>query len=208
VRAHEFARRVFARWDRRVVSPLPLGLVFLQRPARPRQQAAPAVSLRRDLHLHVRPQISLVLVRPAQTTAEAHYRAGDRTTLAGPLVLRARAAGRAERLVERLFARGTRVEVSTGPVASHLGQPPRGVPALASPPQLTVRRSEPAAGDERRDERHERLGKVENSVAAADARTPSCAAADPVVDVGRLTDQVVAAIDQRLVAQAERLGRS
>lgn len=209
MRALAFARAVLARWDRRVVSPLPLGVVFLQRPARQRRQAPGVFSLRRDVHLHLRPQISLALVRNVRATAgETHYhRSGERMTLLTPLVLRATAAVEAQRLVERLLVRGTSSEVSAGSPESR-SEPPRPALILTQPPQMTVLRSDRTSGDERREEQRELPGAVERSLAAADLRAPALAAAEPGVDVGRLTDQVVAAIDRRLVVQAERLGRS
>lgn len=209
MRALAFARAVLARWDLRVVSTRPLGVVFLQRPARQRRQAPAVFSLRRDVHLHLRPQISLALVRSVRAAAsETHYhRSGDRMTLLTPLVLRASAAVEAQRLVERLLVRGTSSEVSTGSVEGR-SEPLRRAPILTQPPQLTVLRSDRATGDERREDRRELPGAVERSLAAAELRTPAHAAVEPGVDVGRLTDQVVAAIDRRLVAQAERLGRS
>jgi hypothetical protein len=209
VRALAFARAVLARWDRRVVSPLPLGVVFLRRPARQRRQASPAVfSLRRDVHLHLRPQISVALVRRVQAASEAYHRSRDRTSILAPLVLRTSTAVEAQRLVERLLVRGTRIEVSTGSVEGRRSEPPRPARMLTQPPQLTVLRSDRATRDERREDQRELSGAVERSPAAADLRAPALSAAELGVDVRRLTDQVVAAIDRRLVAQAERLGRS
>jgi hypothetical protein len=207
VRLLAFARSLLARWDRRVATPRPLGLVFRQSPSAPRRARAASARLlqthvRRDVHVDLQPRIELTVVRP---TAGAHTRTVRETASAGAtlerleavheLVLRNTSVLAAERLLERALTRSRRVEVLVrpGPAGRLPAAEPSGVP-----PALVVQR---AAAPERseRAETHREPWPFE------EPRPRPPAPAD--VDVGHLTDRVVAAIDHRLTAHAERLGR-
>jgi hypothetical protein len=208
--ALSFARSLLARWDRRVISPGPLGLLFLRAPEARRATQGDSlttvnvdrsVHVRSDMHLRLNPRISLVLVRNA--TAPAAGAAGPATPQSvRNLVLRDTTALRTERLLTRLLDRGVRVEGAPAP------RPGAAAPAASSPlasPRagLVMRRGEapdePAPGRAR-------------PAAYGDPGPLTPPSADPApppsaVDVGRLTDQVLSAIDHRIVAHSERLGR-
>src|SRR5207248_7973083 len=102
----------------------------------------------------------------------------------------------AERLVERVLSRSRRVELIARGAPPSLAEPPLSQPA-GLPPRIVVQR--PAvAGEGSRAPAHD----------GAPARPPAPLTPIPAaLDLGRLTDQVMSAIDGRLTAQAERLGR-
>jgi hypothetical protein len=203
-----FARALLARWDRRVAAPRPLGLVFRvpPLPGRPPRSRAPVAAtvlprLRQSIRVDLRPAISLTVVRPlsaSQTTSlertESSTRATERESLE-QLVIRTGGALGAERMVERVLARSRRVEVVARGAAPGSAAPPALRHEL--PPALVVQRAAPAPDDSRAHARE---------AAHARAATPAEPAAPPL-DLGRLTDQVMSAIDGRLTAHAERLGR-
>ena len=207
-----FAQRLLARWDVRVLAPGPLGLV-LRVPGRATRTGARAPLVFAPVRFELRPRIELALVRPPAARVErAPGAPGDeRPAQAGaePLVLRARAAIATERLFERLSARSTRVE-RTVHVAS-----PAAEPAVRGPiPQLPGRRLDlvvrttPPVADTRAPERPHA-----ESAAAASRWGPGAAAAEssagaalPEADVARLADSVIATLDRRLIAYAERTG--
>jgi hypothetical protein len=245
VSALAFARRVLARWDRRVVSPRPLGLVLARPPAPAPARRRPAILSapgRHETHVHLQPRIALTIVRPTALTAElrsttavAAGSAASALSRVEQLVLRNTSALHAQRLVERTLARATRIELlaRSARAPMPIAVPAPGTPVLGAPASLLVASPEPAAPV---------LGASASPLAASPARTaelvvrrPAAAAAleqaarersehaafretdatraaaapvVPPVDLARLTDQVVAAIDGRLTAQAERLGRS
>jgi hypothetical protein len=207
VRALAFVRSLLARWDRRVLSPLPLGLVVLRTPEPSAPLYALSSSWRADLHVHLRPLIELTLVRHG-TTISTNVDASSRTTVlphVGALVLRTATTERSERLLERTLGRGRRIETGASPQAPHaqvatyaLHAQPSAAPLLTT---LVTRREPPTT----------RADAIEAGPSAPLFQAPSRAAAvaePPTLDVGRLTDQVLSAIDSRLVARAERLGRS
>jgi hypothetical protein len=207
-----FARALLARWDRRVVATQPIARVFLRRPdpgRAPMEAAVETLSLRRDVHVDLRPQISLTLVRGGGVTVYATHVGGDRVSVPQleKLVLRTSSAVRAERLLERLVSRGERVEVIHRPPPAALGR--TGAPHRkdTARPELLVRRAADAVADDGAHRQAPRLrGSGSDVLTAASAR--SIPPAEPTVDVSRVTDQVLAAIDGRLIAQGERLGRS
>ena len=236
--ASAFARRLLARWDRRVASPRPLGLVLARPPAPAPGRRRPAILPapgRHETHVHLRPRIALTVVRPAALTVVETRPAVFAAAAAQPqsvlppvqqLILRNTSALLAERLVERTLARSTRVEVlarpgaTVAPAAARVfdapGTPPAArFDATATPPaavpvtrpaELVVRRPAAAAEEEDRAAR-ERLGRAAELLESGAARAAATPAVPPV-DLVRLTDQVVAAIDGRLASQAERLGRA
>jgi hypothetical protein len=152
--------------------------------------------------LDVRPNIALTVVRPTAAAAIARQRELVSSTAPAverspgrDLVLRNTSMLTAERLVERVLARSRRVEVLVRPgpqgtVASALGP-------MTTPPPLVVQYGAPDPG---------RPAEPQTT-----QRAPAAAQPAPVipadVDLARLTDHVVTAIDSRLTAQAERLGR-
>ena len=208
MRTLSFVRALLARWDRRVVSPRPLGLVFLRRSEPPAPLYALSSSTRADLHVHLRPRIELTLVRQ-DTVVGTNIDTSSRTTVlpsAGALVLRTATTERSERLVERTLARGRRIETVASPATPSAPGAARPLlaPVLASPvrPELVTRRW--SATDQ--------SDGVPPRPSAPVFHAPPPGAASvgelPTLDVDRLTDEVLSAIDSRLVARAERLGRS
>ena len=206
-----FARSLLARWDRRAISPRPLGLLFL-RPPEPQRAAGASspttvhvdrsVHVRSDTHLQLNPRISLVLVRHAAAASAAAAKPGTVLSVRD-LVLRDTTAVRTERLLTRLLHRGVRVEGAAAP------RPDAEAPAVRSPlatprAELVMRRGEatpePAPG-RARSAPYDEPGPGPQP-AGAPAALPAA------VDVGRLTDQVLSAIDRRIVSHSERLGRS
>jgi hypothetical protein len=112
------------------------------------------------------------------------------------LVIRNGSALVAQRVVERALSRSRRVELFARSVPPDRVASPRERPGL--PPPLVLQRPAAAPQEPRPPAREGPPG-----------RPP--AQRDPItdaVDVGRLTDQVMSAIDGRLTAHAERLGRS
>jgi hypothetical protein len=204
-----FARVLLARWDRRVTAPRPLGLVFRAppRPGRPPRPvvapAAPALPrLHQSLRVDLRPALSLTVVRPAETshtTTVLHMEpaepGAERVSLE-QLVIRDSSALAGARLVERVLSRSRRVELmarSAPPSAALRAREPE---LLGLPPRLVLQR----AGSGSRSSRE--------LASEAPPRTPAPPAQiQPALDLGRLTDQVMSAIDGRLTAHAERLGR-
>ena len=200
-----FARALLERWDRRVVSPRPLGLVFRQPPTPPPARRHDSVvthtHVRRNLHVDLRPNIALTVVRPAAAAAIArqHELVSSTASIiersAGrDLVLRNTSLLTAERLVERVLSRSKRVEVLVRPgpkgtVASALG-------SMTTPPPLVIQHGAP----------EQRRPAEPQTARRAPAAQPAPAIPTDV-DLARLTDHVVTAIDSRLTAQAERLGR-
>lgn len=205
-----FARALLARWDRRVAAPRPLGLVFRAppRPGRPPRtraaSAAPALPrLRQSVRVDLRPAISLTVLRPEATS---HALSPLRTEPAEPggelprlerLVIRDRGALAGERLVERLLSRSRRVELLARSAPPGAAVRAAGAEAPALPPRIVLQRTASVT--------------AESPARASDAPPPRApappVAVPPSLDLGRLTDQVMSAIDGRLTAHAERLGR-
>ena len=130
------------------------------------------------------------------------------------LILRNTSALLAERLVERTLARSTRVDVlvrpgaTVAPAAARVFGAPAPAPAAAPAAraaELVVRRPAVAAEEDR--VARGRPGRAAEPLEPGAARTAATSTVPPV-DLVRLTDQVVAAIDGRLTSQAERLGRA
>jgi hypothetical protein len=227
----DFALGLLARWDRRVASPRPLGLVLARPPAGTRPGRRPAILPapgRSDTHVHLQPRIALTVVRSSTLTTALsttltegvkHGAAEPRPLDLEQLVLRNTTARLAERVVERIVARGTRVEVvgregvpapatSLGRRSgSPLGAGPAGPAPFAGgpahPAPLVVRRPTAFAASQGESGGLPGGGQP----AGSPARIPVPVAA-PSIDLVRLTDQVVTAIDARLTAQSERLGRA
>jgi len=206
-----FARALLERWDRRVISPRPLGMVF-RRPQRPGVATVSRDAGRTELHRHfkntlhvdLRPRIVLTVVRPDASremrTAHAGPAAAPRGPIpAGRLGLRNTSAAAAERVVERLLSRARRVDVVVRPPAAG-AEMQREHAAPDPPPALVVQRpAAPAAAATL--ERHP------DALSRTAPGMPDAAPPAPPIDLGQITDQVVSAIDYRLSAQAERLGR-
>lgn len=123
------------------------------------------------------------------------------------LVRLERKQARTDRLVERLAHRHTRVEQGWPP-----GPPSRGAPARATAPQtpglgttlpLPVVVRQAAAAPERQPS--PALSSTASARPEGPERAPS---AWDAAQLTRLTDQVLRAIDQRVIAQRERLGRT
>jgi len=210
VRALAFARRRLLRADRRVADGAPLGVTFLHAapaPGAPVQRLGAHVAVTFVL----RPRLVLAsrAVRPAQMMPA--------TAPAGRGVLHMRVIDRGEHLVERVRARGVRVEAGPPGVAGAEGASGRpGAPAPATAPgrawhppvrTVVVRRGATAPAAE---------GSVPAPLAppgaaewrsAAEAPLRAAAPGTGALDLGRVTDQVIAAIDRRIVVQRERLGR-
>jgi hypothetical protein len=220
--AAAFARRIATRWERRIVSPRPLGLSLLQ----PARNGVGGVGARTtNVALRLAPRVSLTVVRPerlesvlahvAVQTTVLRERAGSAGPAAGAAAappatllretasltaLRLTAFERAEQLVGRLQSRAARIETLHRPVLPQalpasltLAPPSPARPATAALVVRTQRVDETRTPEERPPARLE--------------HGPAAGAAVPELSVARLTDSVVAAIDQRLLAQAERLGR-
>lgn len=203
-----FAGALLARWDRRVAAPRPLGLVFREppRPGRPPRAPLPAPvlpRLRQSVRVDLRPAISLTVVRPpgARHTTSVHHKLSSSSTSDHAslerLVIRDGSALAAQRVVERVLSRSRRVELLApgAPPSSTAELPLSQPPGL--PPRLVVQRAVATTGDSR---------PPAHDGAPARPSTPP-APIPPALDLGRLTDQVMSAIDGRLIAQAERLGR-
>jgi hypothetical protein len=224
VRRHRTPRRCFGRIEARVA---PLGVTFLRTAPAP---AAPA----RHVHSHVAVGLTL---RPRLVLSVGAAPTPGAGAVAPPAVRTAvttRAAVAGEQIVARVQARGVRVESGpAGPAgaagtagaagrtgaAGTAGAAGRtGAPATIAPfapprpaPVGTVvrRREEPAVRHAVADP-----GAVPDAAGAAPAAVarlapfpaPPGAPAVPL-DVGRITDDVIAALDRRIVAQRERLGR-
>jgi hypothetical protein len=205
VSALAFARALLARWDRRVVWPGPLGLVFRTpplpgRPPRAREAVRPLVlpRLHRSLNVDLRPAISLTVVRPAaETTRVERIEAGSERVDLSRLVIRNTSALLAERMLERALSRSRRVELLVRAEHSVTPAPAGDRMRAALPPELVVQRGTPAPPDPRGEPESDRPPAAPLAV-----REPAA----PELDLGRLTDQVVSAIDGRLTVHAERLG--
>jgi hypothetical protein len=218
-----FVTSLLARFERRVSDAAPVGIVF-RRPTRWTNVTNRVFRLiGPQVRLELAPRIELTLVRPPaagpQRAAEAGFAAPPATVevrvgAAAPsnvdmLVIRTRARTVCERFAERLFARSIRVE-PTAPGAAATAAPLQARPALPEPrfPTLAVRCFAPVEV--------RRLG-AEGSAATAQqpatngahfpAPATTAAAIAAPFEVDRMTDQVLAAIDRRLIAQRERLGR-
>jgi hypothetical protein len=204
-----FARALIGRWDRRVIWPRPLGMVFRTpapagRPARTRPEPASQFlqTLRQSVRVDLRPAIALTLVRPLELShqtastreVESIESAAERTRVE-QLVLRNSSALASERVLERALSRSRRVELLVRSAPGSAVARAAGGPDL--PPRLVVQRAAaPPAAESTQPARHDQL-----------SRPAPRDLASPELDLGRLTDQVVGAIDGRLAAHAERLGR-
>jgi hypothetical protein len=203
-----FAHALIARWSQRVVWPRPLGMIFLaprapERETRRRRPMAPQLlqGLRQSVHVDLRPTIALTLVRPLEMRHSTSTRpfesrgSGSAGVELEQLVLRNSSALMGERVLERALSRSRRVEllVRSAPAPGVT----RGVTAPDLPPQLVVQRAPaPGAAESPQAPRQDSF-----------SRPSPRELAQHELDLGRLTDSVVTAIDGRLTAHAERLGR-
>ncbi|HEY7619505.1 MAG TPA: hypothetical protein VH834_07015 [Solirubrobacteraceae bacterium] len=213
-RALAFARARLRRADRRVADPAPLGVTFL------RVAPAPGTAARRShvshvgvaLHLHLRPRLTVASC-PPQGASEPPALPAARS------VLRPRVVERGERLVERLSARGLRAETGPPGAPGANGAPgrlavptPAMVPPRAWQPPLrtvVVQRATAAPDGGAEPPAAPALPSAADLRAAAQPplRAAAAAGGGGGLDLARVTDQVIAAIDRRIVVQRERLGR-
>jgi hypothetical protein len=113
------------------------------------------------------------------------------------LVIRNTSALLAERMLERALSRSRRVELLVRAEHRVTSAPAGDRMRAALPPELVVQRGTPAPPDPRGEPESDRPPAAPLAV-----REPAA----PELDLGRLTDQVVSAIDGRLTVHAERLG--
>lgn len=154
---------------------------------------------------------SLPRVLAGETSLDAHLRAvllrrvrteSQVETLARQIVTRT------SRTEERISASTRRVEAGNGsPSAMANGDESPWRQTVASPPPLPAISREYARGPAANGDRSPSAMDVPGESAAPVARRAS-PAGPPPVDVGELTEQVIRAIDQRIIAQRERMGRN
>jgi hypothetical protein len=158
----------------------------------------------RDVHVDIQPRIALTVVRPLAQfeTQDVREHSSSRSMferLGGidRLILRNTSAIGAERVLERALSKSRRVEVlyRSAPAATLLAEGDRS----RMPPPLVVQHM--AA-------RHQVEGESRPAGPREATRPASHDSARADLDLGRITDHVVTAIDNRLAAHAERLGRS
>ncbi len=208
VRLLAFARSLLARWDRRVVSPRPLGLVFRQAPraraVHRRHGNVTHTHLRRDLHVDLHPRIALTVVRPpgeaGTGTVRERVSTGSTVERAGmhhELVLRNTSLLAAERVVRAggvESAAGRACWCAPAPRPDAWRRPPSGRARLRRS-WSSMPHAQPAAGH----------GAATRRAALATGRPP--ASRPPLTSTSaRLTERVVSAIDRRLVATPSAWG--
>lgn len=210
-RALAFARARLSRADRRVIDPAPLGVTFLHAeptPGTPAGRTNTYVS-HVGVALHLRPRLILAAHVPQRSAEPIAARPATRS------VLRLRVVERGERLVERVSARGVRADAGPPGADGTPGRPAAPAPALAPPraaqsPLRTVVVQRAAPAPARGAEPAAALAPPSVADLRSAAELPLRAAApagDGGLDLARVTDQVIAAIDRRIVVQRERLGR-
>lgn len=220
-RAAAFAQAITDRFTVRALPWLPQSLTF--------KQDRPGVAvqyLQQHSHTHVAPRLALtVLAWPAaQPGSAAHEPARPASRLRVEqeirtlrTVIRLSESSAPEQLVHRVLAQSRRVEGM--PPAAHL-QASRSLlrePASAEAAELEtpmvqpvpriVRRLAPVEADQvasMRPAEGSRPVRGEGLRATGTSPRPP----EQVIDVNRLTDQVIQAIDRRIIAQRERLGRA
>jgi hypothetical protein len=216
-----FARAIRARRGRRGAGIAPVALAYRQLHA----VSAPAQHFHRhtlNVALHLEPRLALTVRQRVRREPFAAWREA-------PLV-REREPGAeppAPGLVERIFARERRIEATTTVrelvkrvTATHenvgdaAAAPPAAPPTLvtlpAADPPMIVRRTTPQPPSAAAPPPTARTAEENGWSAKPPRLAPSRAAAVSLspAELGRLTDEVVQAIDRRFVAHRERQGRA
>lgn len=214
MRPREFARRVADRHRRRGCEPPRLAMTLLRRGAHPVQ-----VMVRRaDMHAHrwsVRPRVAVhvdpTLLRagaaahPPARAARSPRRPAERVVPVHRAPAPAPAAGAA--LVSAPVG-GAQPPAPLGPssplAAAGITPVPRVMQRTHAAPTATA--SQPHANALAAATAAARAGGTA-AVPAAQVAQQVAVAAAPAIEVERITDQVVAAIDRRILTRRERLGR-
>jgi hypothetical protein len=192
------------------------------------RQIRPAVAVtpvHQHSHTHLAPHLEPAVVawpaaQPGPTAGEPSRPASrlrsDREVRTLMTVVRGAEPPVAEQLVRRLLARGRRVEAAPSADRARVRQglwlesagdevPAVPVPAVRPVPRI-LRQAAPAdvgrAAMPGTDESERPAHREEPPTTGVPPRPP-----DPAIDLNRLTDEVIQAIDRRIVAQRERLGR-
>jgi hypothetical protein len=181
--------------------------------------------VQQHMHMHFAPRLNLTVLawqserrdsasdRPI--LPEARLRIDQETHVLRTLVHSIESSG-LEQLVYRVVTQGQRIEAGTSAISAPLApglltKPAASAPAFSTVPDMppvrqVVRRAGPLETDPAVPGRAAASPHGVNQAANQTANLkpqPS----NPAVDVNQLTDQVVKIIDQRIIAQRERLGR-
>ncbi len=219
-RAAEFAQALLARFSPHAWSWTPPGLVF--------RQDRPLVAahyVQQNSHTHFAPRLGLTVltwqsgrrddVSDKPSPPAARVRVDQETHMLRTLVHSVESST-LDRLVYRMVTQGQRVEANSraapasfapGSLAKPAASTMAFLPVPEMPPvQKIVRRAVPAETESVASPRT-MAGASGANYEAGRSTNARPQPPQPAIDVNQLTDQVIKAIDRRIIAQRERLGR-